>query len=130
MSARGSAAVALLLAAATLVVATAVGQGGTSLEALVTPPTPIRAILIGAAVGLGVYLLTRSLARLADAGADDIPGLIRAVRLAFLAVAAFAAAAAWGLAHPLPLIIAAVIAAIDVLETSFLLLVVAARREG
>ena len=39
-------------------------------------------------------------------------------------VAAFAAAAGWALAHPLPLIIAAVIAGIDVIETSFLLLVV------
>ena len=128
MSPRASAAVALGLAAVTLTAATAVGQGGASLEALVTPPAPIRAVFIGLAVGLGVLLLTRSLARLADAGTDDVPGLIRAVRLAFLAVAAFAAAAAWGLAHPLPLIIAGVIAAVDVLETSFLLLVVAARR--
>ena len=50
--------------------------------------------------------------------------MVRAVRLAFLAVAAFAAAAGWALAHPLPLIVAAVIAGIDVVETSFLLLVV------
>jgi hypothetical protein len=57
-------------------------------------------------------------------GQADVPGLIRAVRLAFLAVAAFAAAAGWALAHPLPLIVAAVIAGIDVIETSFLLLVV------
>lgn len=128
MSPRASAAVALGLAALTLVVATAVGQGGDALTALVTPPIPVRAVLVGLAVGLGVVLLTRSLARLAAAGTEDVPGLIRAVRLAFLAVAAFAAAAAWGLAHPLPLIAAAVIAAVDVLETSFLLLVVAVRR--
>lgn len=51
-------------------------------------------------------------------------GLIRAVRLAFLAVAAFAAAAGWALAHPLPLVVAAIIAGIDVIETSLLLLVV------
>jgi hypothetical protein len=88
----------------------------------------VRAILVGVAAGLGTVFLTRSLARLADAGTDDVPGLIRAVRLAFLAVAAFAAAAGWGLAHPLPLLVAAVIAGIDVLETSFLLLVVASRR--
>ncbi len=50
-----------------------------------------------------------------------MPGLIRAVRLAFLAVAAFAAAAGWALGHPLPLVVAAVIAGIDVIETSFLL---------
>ena len=58
---------------------------------------------------------------------DDVPALIRAVRLAFLAVAAFAAAAGWALGHPLPLIVAAVIAGIDVIETSFLLLVVGRR---
>jgi hypothetical protein len=53
--------------------------------------------------------------------------MIRGVRLVFLAVAAFAAAAGWLLAHPLPLVVATVIAAIDVIETSFLLLVVTVR---
>jgi hypothetical protein len=62
-----------------------------------------------------------------EPGQPDVPGLIRAVRLAFLAVAAFAAAAGWALAHPLPLVVAAVIAGIDVVETSFLLLVVGRR---
>ena len=56
-------------------------------------------------------------------GEADIRGLIRGVRLAFLAVAAFAAAAGWALASPLPLIVALVIAGIDVVETSFMLLV-------
>jgi hypothetical protein len=62
--------------------------------------------------------------RMAVAGTSDVRGLIRAVRLAFLGVAAFAAAAGWLVANPLPLIVAAVIAGIDVIETSFLLLVV------
>jgi hypothetical protein len=78
-------------------------------------------------VALGVVLLARSLGRLAEGSERDVPGLIRAVRLAFLAVAALAAAAGWAIGHPLPLIIAAVIAGIDVLETSFLLLVVGRR---
>jgi hypothetical protein len=43
----------------------------------------------------------------------------------FLAVAAAAAGIGWVLADPLPLIVALVIAGIDVVETSFLLLVVA-----
>ena len=60
----------------------------------------------------------------------DLPGMIRGVRLIFLAVAAFAAAAGWALAHPLPLVVALVIAAIDVIETSFLLLVVAVRGDN
>ena len=49
------------------------------------------------------------------------------MRLAFLAVAAFAAGAGWVLGNPLPLVVAAVIAGIDVIETSFLLLVVGRR---
>ena len=60
----------------------------------------------------------------------DLSALIRGVRLAFLAVAAFAAAAGWILASALPLVLALVIAGIDVVETSFLLLVVSARREA
>jgi hypothetical protein len=48
--------------------------------------------------------------------------MVRGVRLAFLAVAAFAAATGWILGHPLPLIVGLVIAGIDVVETSFLLL--------
>ena len=40
------------------------------------------------------------------------------------------AAAGWLLGHPLPLVVALVIAGVDILETSFLLLVVAFRRDG
>jgi hypothetical protein len=78
-------------------------------------------------------MLNRALARLADAdpvGARerDLVSLTRGVRLAFLAVAAFSAAGGWALGHPLPIVIALVIAGVDVLETSFLLLVIATRR--
>ena len=107
-----------------IVAATVVGSNEGWLDAVVTPPPLIRATLVGLSVALGVGLLARAVTRMADAGADDVPGLIRAVRLAFLAVAAFAAGAGWALAHPLPLIVAAVIAGIDVVETSFLLVVV------
>jgi hypothetical protein len=111
--------------------ATAFGWNGGLLDVVVTPPAIIRAFLVGLAVAIGVILLTRSVGRMADSGgADgqpDVPALVRAVRLAFLAVAAFAAAAGWALGHPLPLIVAAVIAGIDVIETSFLLLVVGRR---
>lgn len=128
MTPRISALVALGLGGLAVAIATAAGQEARWVDVLVTPPSPVRAVLVGLAAGIGTVLLTRSLARLADAGTDDVPGLIRAVRLAFLAVAAFAAAVGWGVAHPLPLVLAAVIAGIDVLETSFLLLVVASRR--
>ena len=124
---RLGAAVALGLGALAVIGATVVGWNGGLLDVLVTPPPLIRAGLVGGGVALGVVLLTRSVGRLADAGERDVPGLIRAVRLAFLAVAAFAAAAGWAIGHPLPLVIAAVIAGIDVIETSFLLLIVGRR---
>jgi hypothetical protein len=130
---RIGAAVAVAAGFVAIVIATAFGWTGGSLDAVVTPPPIVRAALVGLAVAIGVVLLVRSVARMSEsggavAGQADVPGLIRAVRLAFLAVAALAAAAGWALGHPLPLIVAAVIAGIDVIETSFLLLVVGRSR--
>lgn len=101
---------------------------------MVTPPAIVRAALIAVFVVVGMALLGRAATRIGSAGetADagrNLPGMIRGVRYAFLAVASFAAAAGWLLAHPLPLVIGLVIAAVDVVETSFLLLVVALRRD-
>ena len=135
---RLGAAVAVAAGFVAIVIATAFGWNGGLLDAVVTPPAIVRAFLVGLAVAIGVVLLMRSVARMGESGGisggqpgqpgqADVPGLIRAVRLAFLAVAAFAAAAGWALGHPLPLIVAAVIAGIDVIETSFLLLVVGRR---
>ena len=126
-SPRTGALVALALGALAVALATVAGWNSGLLDALVEPPPLIRAALVGGAVALGVVLLGRSVTRMAGAGEHDVPGLIRAVRLAFLAVAAFAASVGWLVGNPLPLVIAAVIAGIDVLETSFLLLVVARR---
>ena len=125
--ARVGAAAAVGLGILAVGAATVVGWNDGALDALVTPPPLVRAVLVGGAVALGLLLLIRSVERMGASGTDDVPGLIRAVRLAFLAVAAFAAAAGWAAGHPLPLIVAAVIAGIDVIETSFLLLVVGRR---
>jgi hypothetical protein len=130
---RAGAAIAIALGVLALIVATAVGWNAGWLEAVVSPPPIVRAFLVGLTVAVGVMLLTRSITQMSASGEQspgqaDVPGLIRSVRLAFLAVAAFAAAAGWALAHPLPLIVAAVIAGIDVVETSFLLLVVGKAR--
>ena len=115
---------ALALGAVAVAAATLLGANANALDAIVHPPPVIRAALVGGSVALAVILLSRALARLA-AGTDDVPGLIRGVRLVFLAIAAAAAGAGWALGDALPLLIALVIAGIDVVETSFLLLVVA-----
>jgi hypothetical protein len=78
-----------------------------------------------ASVILAVWLLLRAGDLMRSTGtARD---LIRGVRLSFLAVAAFAAAAGWAFGSALPIVAALVIAGVDVLETSFLLLVTAVR---
>jgi len=121
---RVGAAVAIILGTLAVAAATVVGWNEGWLDAVVAPPLVVRAALVGGSVALGAWLLAQSAIRMAIAGTSDVRALIRAVRLAFLAVAALAAAAGWLLGHPLPLVIAAVIAGIDVIETSFLLLVV------
>jgi len=120
-----------------LVGGTLLGWNSAVLDALATPPALLRAFLVGAAVVVGLWLLSTAMRRMAEAGgpAGDLTGpglavLVRGVRLVFLAVAAFAAAGGWLVGHPLPFIVALVIAGVDVLETSFLLLVVALRRDG
>ncbi|MBA2254775.1 MAG: hypothetical protein H0W07_06655 [Chloroflexi bacterium] len=96
-------------------------------ELLVSPPPFIR-VLLGTAAGLlGLVLVARASERLGEASGPAT--LVRSVRIVFLAVAAFAAAAGWFLASPLPIIAGLVIAGIDVLETSFLLLVTAVRAD-
>lgn len=127
--------VPLLVGLAALIGITLVAANPALLDAIVEPPAPVRAALVGGSVAVGVVLLLRAFDRLAGedglAGAGrDLPGMIRAVRLMFLALAAFAAAAGWALAHPLPLVVAVIIAGVDVLETSFLLLAVTVRDRG
>lgn len=107
--------------------ATALGSGPGRLDALVTPPPLVRAVLVAASAAVAVVLLGRFLERVSSTRADDVRGLIRGVRYAFLALAALAAGAGWLVGHPLPLVVAAVIAGIDVIETSVLLLVVGGR---
>ncbi|HEY8846830.1 MAG TPA: hypothetical protein VIM24_09235, partial [Candidatus Limnocylindrales bacterium] len=123
----------LIAGAGAIAAGTALGWDAAALSAFVTPPALIRAALVGVAAAIGIWLLVAALARLAgDSDEDAMPAertsnigsMIRGVRLVFLAVAAFAAGAGWLLGHPLPLVVALVIAGIDVLETSFLLLVV------
>jgi len=141
----------LLAGIAALAVGTAIGWAPGLVDTLVAPPALVRAALVAGSLLLGVWLLGRAVGRIGAAqggdraalrpddaspaqvvtpGERDLAGLVRAVRLVFLAVAAFAAAGGWLLGSALPLVVALVIAGVDVVETTFLLLVVAVRRPG
>ncbi len=118
-----------------LVVGTLAGWDGGIITAIATPPIIVRAGLTAAAVVVGLRLLAGAITRIEASeptpeGYRDLVSLTRGVRLAFLAVAAFAAAAGWFLGSALPLVVAFIIAGVDVVETSFLLVVMATRREA
>jgi len=115
---------ALGLGALAVIGAMAAGRADL-LGVLFMPPLLVRFLLGVAAAIVGVVLLLRSTDRMGSR--DDPRELVRAVRVAFLAVGAFAAAAGWLLGSPVPIVAALVIAGVDVVETSFLLLVTAAR---
>jgi hypothetical protein len=123
----------LLVGVGALVIGTAFGWDSRLVDAIVTPPALVRAVLAGAAVVAALWLLATSVrqigaARATDDGQPNLRLMVRGVRLAFLAVAAASASAGWVLGHPLPIVIALVIAGVDVIETSFLLLISAPRR--
>ena len=116
-----------------LVAGTAMGWNSTLVDAVVTPPPLARAALVAGAVLFALWALRRGIVRISE-GRDPAGGgpaaMIRGVRFVFLGLAGLSAAAGWLLGHPLPLIVALVIAAIDVLETTFLLLVLGTRPAG
>ena len=121
-----------------LVGGTLLGWSSEVLDAVAHPPAVVRAALVGACVVAALWCLVQAVRRL-DAGRHVPPGamsgrdlaiLIRGVRYVFLAVAAMSAAAGWLIGHPLPIVVALVIAGVDVLETTFLLIVVALRSDG
>jgi hypothetical protein len=126
----------LLAGAGALLAGTLLGWSAGLLEGLATLPAIVRAALVAASTLVGIALLRESVRRLAagrrvptsEMHEGDVALLIRAVRLVFLSVAAFSAAAGWLVGHPLPFVVALVIAGIDILETSLLLLVVTLRR--
>jgi hypothetical protein len=106
---------------------------------IAAPPPVVRAVLAGGAIVLAGRLLMSAVRRIhgsmqRDATTDGtritdahLGAMVRGVRLVFLSAASLTAAAGWLLAEPLPLVIALVIAGVDVVETSFLLLVASRR---
>ncbi len=115
------------------ILGTALGRDAGLLDAIVAPPAFVRACLVGAAILVGLGIFAAGIARIDDgrqAGDEGPADLIRGVRLVFLGLAALAAAAGWLVANPLPIVVALVIAAVDVVETSFILILTRRRRPG
>jgi hypothetical protein len=138
LDARLVVALALLGGVAAVVVAMLAGVAPSLLLLVADPPPIVRAVLAGGAIVVGGRLLLSATRRIdasirREAGEASrisdahLGAMVRGVRLVFLAAAAFTAAAGWILGEPLPLVIALVIAGVDVVETSFLLLVATSR---
>ncbi len=144
IDARIAVGLALLAGLAAIVIAMAAGLAPGLLRTIASPAPLVRAALAGGAIFVGGWLLLSAVRRIdgsmtRDTASDgqivrddaaggqisdaDLGALVRGVRLVFLAAAAFTAAAGWILSEPLPLVIALVIAGVDIVETSFLLLV-------
>ncbi|MEA2623944.1 MAG: hypothetical protein QOH61_2854 [Chloroflexota bacterium] len=123
---RLSAPILLLAGAIAIVLPMAAGRSDL-LSALLSPPLAARVLLGLAAAIVGVVLVLRSAERVGSN--RDARSLVRAVRLVFLAVGAFAAAAGWLLGSPVPIVAALVIAGVNLLETSFVLMVMAVQRD-
>jgi hypothetical protein len=133
----------LLVGALAIVGGTLLGWNGTLLTLIATPPPFVRAFLVGLSAVAALWCVVQAVRRLEagrslDAAAvpgepglsgRDLASLIRGVRFVFLAVAALSAGVGWLVGHPLPFVVALVIAGVDILETTFLLVVVALRRE-
>jgi hypothetical protein len=121
----GATAPALALGVLAIVVATLAGWNAGVAGLILAPPLPARIMLGSFATVVAVLTLFTAADRL---GTSPEPrDLIRSVRLLFLAVAAGSAAAGWFLGSALPVVAGLVIAGIDIIETSLLLVVTAAR---
>ncbi len=128
MSARDflrSNAATLVIGLLALAVGTVAGWSDAFARAVLAPPPILRLLLSAAAFLLGIAWLLQALERLS--GDPEPPVLVRGVRYVFPAVAAFAAAIGWFVGQAVPVVIALVVAGIDVLETTFLLIVLVAR---
>jgi hypothetical protein len=113
-----------------LVVATAMGWNADALSVIVAPPALVRIALASAAIIVALLLIGAAVARMEGrvGTGGHLVTMLRGIRLAFLALAAVSVAIGWLLGSALPFVVALIIAGIDVIETSFLLVIV--RREG
>jgi hypothetical protein len=122
----------LALGLLAVAVATAFGWDAGLLGAIVSPPTFVRLGLAGASMVVALLLLGGAVARMEGrvGTGGHLVTMLRGIRLAFLALAALAVALGWALGNALPFVVALIIAGIDVIETSFLLIVVRRGEKG
>ncbi len=123
----------LLAGLALLALGGIIGLNSSALDVALEGPILVRLALAAAAGLVGVWYLLGAITRLAGGGSEDrgdgrtarrpFAEMVRGVRYVFLAVAAFAVGSAFVVSHPLPLIIGLIVAGVDVVETSFLLIV-------
>jgi hypothetical protein len=113
-----------------LIVATLFGWDATLINAVVSPPPFVRFALAVAALIVALALLAAAVGRMEGriGAGGHLVTMLRGIRLAFLALATLSVALGWLLGSPLPFVVALIIAGIDVIETSFLLIIV--HREG
>ena len=126
----------LLVGAVLVGLGSVLGANSQLADSVVRGPVVVRAILTGSIALAGIWLLGLAVSRMggdADATGKHSPrsfaDIIRGIRFAFLAVAAFAAASAFLLGSVLPLVVGLVIAGVDVAETALLLLVARMQRD-
>lgn len=119
--------VALGLGAGAIAVAMVAGRSDL-LDVLLQPPAPVGWSLGAAAALVGIVLLLRSADQVGTAA--EPADLIRAIRIVFLSVAAFGLAAGWFIGSPVPIVAGLLIAGVDVLETTFLLIVTRSRGQA
>jgi hypothetical protein len=112
----------VLVGGAVVLLTTAITGRSDLLARVLEPPVWAAVPLAIAACLVGSVMASRAVERLRSSTSDP-RSLIRGVRLLFLAVAAFAAAAGWLLGSAMPIVVGLVIGAVDVIETTLLLLV-------
>jgi predicted DNA repair protein MutK len=112
----------VLLIGVLVLVATATAGQSDLLVRVLEPPVWAAVPLAIAACLVGSVMVSKAVERLRSSTSDP-RSLIRGVRLVFLAVAAFAAAVGWLLGSAMPIVVGLVIGAVDVVETTLLLLV-------
>jgi hypothetical protein len=119
-----------ILLAGLLVLGLTAAAGRTDVLGRFLEPPIWAAVPLAIAAGLVGFVMATRAAGMLRSAVGEPRTLIRGVRLLFLAVAAFAAAAGWLLGSAMPVVVGLVIAAVDIIETTALLLITRPRDDA